>query len=281
MKPTCYEITLTGRNPVRACDALAEHTGLSKSSIKQAMTKGAVWRKRAKAGRHRLRRATAMVRPGEQLKFYYDPAILMLKPLNGQCLKDLTQYSVWLKPAGMLTQGSHFGDHCSLLRQVELHFKKKRKVFLIHRLDREAAGIVILAHTRKVAAYFSTLFQNHAVEKRYRVWVYGNLLGNDPKANEIHIPLDGKEAATHFTPLRYDTAGHQTLLDVSMRTGRYHQIRRHFYMIDHPVMGDWRYGRLSNTSQKLKLVAYFLKVKCPLAAKGVQLEIDPQKWGMV
>ena len=54
-----------------------------------------------------------------------------------------------------MTQGSRYGDHCSLLRGVELFFKNNRSVFLIHRLDREAAGIVLVAHDKGAAGKLS------------------------------------------------------------------------------------------------------------------------------
>ena len=78
--------------------------------------------------------------------------MLALAPLQPDLISDQYRYSVWHKPVGLMTQGTGFGDHCSLLRQAELFFKSRRGVFPVHRLDREAAGIVILAHDKKATA---------------------------------------------------------------------------------------------------------------------------------
>ena len=53
----------------------------------------------------------------------------------------------------MLTQGSNFGDHCSLLRAVDRYFSKRRQVYTVHRLDREVVGVVVVAHSRDAARY--------------------------------------------------------------------------------------------------------------------------------
>jgi len=68
-----------------------------------------------------------------------------------------------------------FGDHCSLLRQAELFFKGSRKVFLVHRIDREADGVMLIAHTKEAAARLSELFQKKLIAKEYHVVVLGDL----------------------------------------------------------------------------------------------------------
>ena len=73
-------------------------------------------------------------------------------------IQDLTHYSVWDKPAGILSQGTQYADHCSMMRQVELLYQNKRQVFLVHRLGREDSGLFLLAHDRKMAAQLSFLF---------------------------------------------------------------------------------------------------------------------------
>jgi tRNA pseudouridine32 synthase/23S rRNA pseudouridine746 synthase len=162
-------------DPQSAVDFLAQHTDLSKVRIKNAMNKGAVWLKKAKGKQNRIRRATTVLRMGDHLSLYYDQKLLALNPPPAECIRDLKRYSVWFKPAGLMTQGTRYGDHCSLLRQVELFFKNTRQVFLIHRLDREAAGLVLVAHDQGAAGKLSHLFQNRSIFKHYRAQVRGNL----------------------------------------------------------------------------------------------------------
>jgi tRNA pseudouridine32 synthase/23S rRNA pseudouridine746 synthase len=270
-----------GPNRVTACEAIAGHTGLSKSQVKQAMIKGAVWLQTpASKAPRRLRRATAMVHPGQRLIVYYDPRILALRPALADCIQDQKAYSIWFKPPGLMTQGTRFGDHCALTRQVERHFQSKRQVYLVHRIDRETAGLVIMAHTPEAAALLSALFQNRRIEKRYMAWLRGNLVDH-PAAGRIDLELDAKTAHTGYEILRYEPGTDQTLARIQILTGRMHQIRRHFALIGHPVMGDPRYGKANKNQSGLKLVAYALAFECPMGHGRMDIQINPAPLGFV
>ena len=256
-------------DPTTVCNFLAKFTALSKSRIKDAMGKGAVWLKRQKGKQQRVRRATAGLRPGDLISIYYDETLLSKIPARPELLNDRERYSVWIKPAGLMTQGTKYGDHCSLLRQAELHFKAKRKEYLIHRLDREAAGLVLIAHDSVAAARLSRLFQDRQVIKRYTARVRGNL-ADRPKENKIDLKLDGRPAVTEFAPAAYDPATHTTRVNIVLRTGRQHQIRRHFEMIGHPIMGDPRYGKNNKNIDGMQLAATALQFNCPFNKKRVE-----------
>jgi len=254
-------------DPDTAVEFLAEYSGISKVRIKDAMNKGAVWLKQAHGRQRRVRRATAVLAAGDQIAFYYDAKLLALKPPAAECISDRKRYSVWFKPAGLMTQGTKYGDHCSLLRAVELFFKSRRRVFPVHRLDWEAAGIVLIAHDKGAAGKLSRLFQNRSIVKHYRAQVLGNLAEKKPE-DTIRIPLDGKLAETWYTAAEYDPASNTTAVDVIIRTGRKHQIRRHFEMIGFPVMGDPRYGEGNKNTSGLRLIATALAFQCPISGKS-------------
>jgi len=253
-------------DPKTVVDFLAHHAGLSKSRIKIALNKGAVRLKRTQGKQNRIRRATTALKPGDRLSLYYDEKLLALNPPIAECISDQKRYSVWFKPAGLMTQGTNYGDHCSLLRQVELFFKNKRQVFLIHRLDREAAGIVLVAHDQGAAGKLSHLFQNRSIVKHYRAQVRGDLAQRKPE-DTIQLPLDDKPAITEYQVVNYDPPSNTTLVDVIIRTGRKHQIRRHFAMIGFPVMGDPRYGEGNKNAEGMQLTATALEFKCPIRGK--------------
>ena len=254
--------TVGPKDPKTACEFLAECTQLSKRRIKDAMGKGAVWLKRKKGKQQRIRRATTTLRPGAILSIYYDETLLGKKPPVPEMISDQGRYSVWSKPVGLMTQGTKYGDHCSLLRQVEVYFKAKRKVYPIHRLDREAAGLVLIAHDKTAAGRLSHLFQSRQVIKRYTARVLGDL-SDKPPASTIDSNLDGKPAATEFTVSGYDAATGTSRVNIVLRTGRKHQIRRHFEMIGHPVMGDPRYGKNNKNKAGMQLAATTLEFSCP------------------
>ena len=260
--------TVQDGDPGTACDFLAHHTGLSKSRIKIAMSKGAVWLKKTKGRRRRLRRAKTAVKPGDRLSINYDAEILALSPRRPDLISDLHRYSVWYKPAGLMTQGTDFGDHCSLLRQAELLFNPRRAVLPVHRLDREAAGIVLLAHDKKAAGTLSDLFVSRQIIKRYRARVLGDLAAVET-TRIIDRPVEDKSAVTEYTVTGYDPASNTSSVDIVIRTGRRHQIRRHFDAIGFPVVGDPRYDKNNKNKSGLQLMATELAFRCPIKEQNL------------
>lgn len=265
MAPIIRHLTIAPGEQQSACDLLSAETGLSRSKIKEAMAKGAVWLEKKKGKRRRLRRATAIPQTGNILTLYYDETLLALVPPVARCLHDQGHYSVWHKPAGLMSQGTEYGDHCSLLRQAELFFHPQRLVFLVHRLDREAEGLMLIAHSKEAAGKLSTLFQQNLIRKSYHVEVRGNLFAR--KETKIDIPLDNKPAQTEYQVLSHDPRSNTSKAVVRIKTGRLHQIRRHFDLIGFPVMGDPRYGSGNKTSRGLQLIAVELLYVCPFTER--------------
>ncbi len=148
------------RRDETAVMALARISGLSKSAVRRALRAGAVWTEE-KGRRVRLRRATKVLPTGAPLWLYHDPEILSRTPPQARCLHREKGFSVWFKPAGLLTQGNQWGDHLSLMRQAERALG--RPVWLVHRLDRETPGLVVLAHHRQAAGRLSKQFQQRGV----------------------------------------------------------------------------------------------------------------------
>lgn len=272
--PQKFEFTVTKAEQT-ALDLLAEGTGLSKQRIKDAMNKGAVWWT-LKGKTLRLRRATKMLYKGSKIQFFYDEQVLARKPESANLIYDGGNYSIWFKPAGMLSQGSQWGDHCSILRWVEVNGQlndgqRQRECFLVHRLDADAMGLIILAHDSQSAAKLSALFQARDMRKFYQAWVIDDC---DLPADGMTLnnELDGKSAITHIKKLRLEN--NKTLLDVHIETGRKHQIRRHLANIGHPIVGDKLYG--TKSSSGLQLLAYRLEFICPNTKQPVIVEL-PQE----
>ena len=233
------------------------------------MNKGAAWIRKKRGGMRRLRRATALPDAGDRLEFYYDEKLLSVKPPAAKCLSDKRRYSVWCKPPGLMAQGTMYGDHCSLERQAELFFKSAREIYLVHRLDREAEGLMLLAHDRNAAARLSELFQQGMIAKKYRIEVLGDL-GAKGRQGTIDLPLDGKHAVTMYEVESYHRGSDTTTAGVTIKTGRLHQIRRHFDMIGFPVMGDPRYGKGNKNTAGMRLSAVSLRFICPFTGREVE-----------
>ncbi len=256
------------QNESSALDFLAAQTGISKQKIKDAMNKGAVWWT-LKNKIVRLRRATKALPKGCKVQVYYNPYLLAKKPETPQLVHDEIRYSVWYKPSGLLSQGSQWGDHCSILRWVEVN--QKRNCFLVHRLDADAAGLMILAHDPQAAASLSELFQTHTLAKHYQAWVEGELSNH---TFTINSDLDGKTSTTHIKKIIATKKVNQqthSLLDIQLETGRKHQIRRHLAGIGHPIVGDRLYGK---AAPQLQLLAYALEFDCPMTRKHQKINLQ-------
>jgi tRNA pseudouridine32 synthase/23S rRNA pseudouridine746 synthase len=244
---------VTTADPPVASLLLAQLSGLSRTAVKDAMVKGAAWLRRGGRER-RLRRATTELKAGDILALYYDPRLLGLEPPPATCLADRGTYSVWRKPAGLLAQGTRYGDHASLLRQAELAFRPERPALLVHRIDREASGLMLVAHTASAARALGLAMQAPETEKAYRAEVSG-VVAPAGSTGRIDLPLDGKPALTEYRVEGYEPDTDTTQLAVRIRTGRLHQIRRHLAAIGHPVLGDPRYrGRPDPRGLRLEAV---------------------------
>ena len=123
---------------------------LSINQIKQAVNKGALWLTRAKSTQ-RLRKIKKPLQLGDEIHFYYHQQVLDQKPAAAQLIEDFHHYSVWYKPYGMLSQGSKWSDHCTICRWVESHITPRRTAYLVHRLDRAASGLIMVAHSKSAA----------------------------------------------------------------------------------------------------------------------------------
>ena len=251
---------------VTAIDALAESCNLSRSELKKAMNCGAVCLTRSSRKRHRLRRAKQALKTGDVLELYYDKTILDTIPVQPLLLDAAIDYSIWYKPPLLLSQGSDYGDHLSLLRIAEKSLNLKSGPFLVHRLDREASGLILLAHSKKSAASLSEQFRNRSVRKIYRVKVYGMISGRNCTF-EVNAPLDGKKASSKFTVVSCDSENQTTDLKVEITTGRYHQIRRHLSSIGYPIYNDCRYAKKNLIQGPLNLCAIELAFKSPLSGE--------------
>lgn len=142
---------------------------------------------------------------------------------------------------------------------------------IVHRLDKQTSGLLIIAKTAKGFDYLKSLFTKREIIKEYLALVYGEL----PKHGIIDQPLSkigfkgssrvsvdekGKTSVTEYWARGYYSNGVDrfTFLRVKLHTGRTHQIRVHFASIKHPVMGDNLYGKPNSLKLREILARQFL-----------------------
>lgn len=253
-------------------DLLQQASELPRQRIKFAMTQGAVWLTR---GGHtqRLRRAKRKLREGDELHLYYDDEILAEVPAEPALVADVGAYSVWNKPYGLRSQGSKWGDHCTVARWAERHLLPERPAFTVHRLDRAANGLILVAHTKSMAAALAKIFQSRKVEKRYIALVAGDFSGQ-PNPLRVDQPIDGRQAVSEISLEQVDEDKKHSLVEVRIETGRKHQIRRHLADLGYPVVGDRLYGSFDADSVDLQLTAYLLAFRCPVSGEKAEYRLD-------
>jgi len=246
--------TIPKEGPFELLEILTSHVNLSGAQIKEALIQGSCWVKKGNSKTAlRVRRAKSVFRAGDRVDFNYDEELFARQKLGlesePELVVDKKLWSAWLKPAGCLAQGTKFGDALSLVRFVEKSLK--REVFLTGRLDRETVGLMVLAHNKKMSRLLSDAWSTPGkVTKTYEAMVKG-IVENDEGV--IDEPLEGKKAITHYRVLK--RANHWTIVELSIKTGRTHQIRKHLLSLGHPVVGDSRYGEGNKNKDGLQLVA--------------------------
>jgi len=242
----------------------------SKQQLKVLLQQGCIWWLSTKMKQpQRVRRAKKTIKQGDTLYLYYNQKVLCEAPKEAQLIKDLNDYSVWYKPKGMASQGSKWGDHTTLQRWVETHLQ--RPTFIMHRLDKATDGLILLAHTQKMAKTLTQAFENRKIDKIYQAWVKGSF----PETEQHYTqPLEGKTAISHVQLLTYDAKADQSQVQIKIETGRKHQIRRHLSHAGYPIMGDRLYNPPIEHTQDLQLTAVQLTLKITKPYKTFTLPKD-------
>jgi 23S rRNA pseudouridine955/2504/2580 synthase len=177
-------------------------------------------------------------------------------------LKDALQHSILYedegflivnKPAGFAVHGGS-GVSSGIIEGLRLLRPEAKFLELVHRLDKDTSGCLVIAKKRSALRAFHAIFRDNQVKKTYLALLSGQwkkkklvvnapLLKNIAKGGErmVMVSSVGKEAETVFTRLR--AFANATLVEAAPKTGRTHQIRVHALHLGHPIVGDERYGR--------------------------------------
>lgn len=173
----------------------------------------------------------------------------------------------------------------ALLYRFQLSNKDSIRPGIVHRLDKDTSGVMLVAKNDKTHDALSKMIANKEVERHYLAIVDGVIkhdtgtidapIGRDANNRQKMAVTDvhGKDAITHFRVL--ETFSNHTLVECILETGRTHQIRVHMAYIGHPVSNDPLYGRGKATEFGQMLHSKSIKFKHPTTGKEVFFEVDP------
>jgi len=204
-------------------------------------------------------------------------------------LKETPDYLVISKPAGISVHPGAGEEEFTITDWLQekypstknLAWKTKVRIGIVHRLDKDTSGVLLLAKNPEALDYFQDQFREHKIEKHYTTLVFGAppqeqgtvdaFLSRDPRDRErqkvdlVNFGLDERErkfSATRYKVLRkFKCKGWSlALLDVVILTGRKHQIRAHMKHLGYPVLGDPKYFTkpARRLAKQLELTRQFL-----------------------
>lgn len=206
-------------------------------------------------------------------------------------------YIVVDKPSGLLTMPGRGAAAREKNLLALLTQKLKRPMFVVHRLDKDASGLILFAKSSAAHKYFSGLFERtslkcgagdgpaakaEGIEKKYLAAVHGIVRSGGKVdvpvrafgSGRMGVGLGGKDSLTKYEVLEvYKNAA---LLEVELLTGRRHQIRVHMYHIGHPIIGDRLYGdqAVQANYPRLMLHSYSMKFR-DMGGKKKEFKADP------
>lgn len=266
---------------------VARLTGLSRSYVSTAIKSGAV------AINGTTAKPSTQLEDGDLLSFEIDaPAAFIVEPqeIPLEIVFEDDTIIVVNKPAGMVTHPAHGSTDGTLVNALLAHVRhlpgENVRGGLIHRLDRDTSGLLVVAKTEEALGTLGRAMQKRYIKREYRGLVEGiprdpegtinGALGRDERNRMRYaVRTDGKPSITHYA-LR-ERLRNASELTFRLETGRTHQIRVHMAALGHAIVNDPLYGR---TDSRLPLPgqalhAWRVALKHPLTKEFLTFEVDP------
>lgn len=199
------------------------------------------------------------------------------------------------KPSGMLTHPTSIERENTLVNALLYKFGENLSDIngefrrgILHRLDRNTSGLLMIAKNNEAHEFLANQIKNHTLTKKYRAIVKGVIkedkfeinepIGRNPvQPHKMTVKSDGKESRTIVKVL--ERFKEHTYIELTLVTGRTHQIRVHMSHIKHPVYNDTLYGAGQGKvkTQEQVLQSYYLSFTKPFGNEIIELEIQPDE----
>jgi 23S rRNA pseudouridine1911/1915/1917 synthase len=231
--------------------------------------------------------ASHAVQPGDELEIGARRPKTKL-PSGLQIEYEDSDILVVRKPVGLLTVATvdeRERTAYAYLRQYLKEHNSRQRLFIVHRLDKFASGILVFAKSEKVQSMLQNIFSRHEIQRNYWAIVEGRVENNQgtirsylaqDRSLRMHSTEDkraGKVAVTHYRVLRRFPK--ITALEITLETGRKNQIRAHLSEMGHPIVGDRAYGSTQNPLGRLGLHAFQLGFKHPIQGTTLLFRTEP------
>ena len=258
-------------------DYLYNNLDMPKKRIKQYLTHGAIYVNNNKTTKYNYK-----VVPGMRIVIDTDSKGKAELPFD--ILFEDDHIIVVNKPSGLLTIATEKEKEKTLyhiVREYLVSKNKNAKVFIVHRLDKDTSGIVVLAKDMKTKNRLQENWNEYVSLREYTAVVHGHLKNKEDriveylKENKTNLVYatrqgDGKEAITNYKVLKENS--NYSLVSITIETGRKNQIRVAFNNLKHPIVGDNKYGNVKDDKNRLYLHANRLKMYYPEIKKDILFE---------
>ena len=195
----------------------------------------------------------------------YKPSIKEIKNYDDFVIEDNDKFIIINKPAGIPVQSGtkSFKNLTDLLKDTK--YFESFKPYIVHRLDKETSGILIVAKTREYAQLFTSLFRIRKIHKTYVALTYGKVSNSLKTLKDDLISYENgkkiiQKAITNLKVIK--STDLYSFVELNPITGRKHQLRKQLFNIGHPIIGDDKYflnRKFNNKSKNLMLHAYKIK----------------------
>lgn len=258
IRPKVQMVTITEKNQFQRIDnfLLSYLKGIPKSKVYNLIRKGEVRinKKRCKAETKLALDDVVRIPPVYGLEGSAAPVLVsdsLLNFLDTAILYEDDTLVVINKPSGLAVHGGS-GVRVGLIEALRKRYPETQFLELVHRIDRDTSGCILVAKKRSALRHFHAQFRNDEVDKTYHLAVHGvwpahkkrvdaPLKKNELKSGErfVTVHQEGKTSQTLFKVLA--TSEHFSLVEAKPVTGRTHQIRVHAAFSGYPIVGDDKY----------------------------------------